>query len=164
MLATQVWSYSAMNMKTHEYIVLIINCGEVTDEKNEAVMGKWEMDWGKRRRECQTLLLAWALSEFLASSRKSRLVWIQLVGNIYEIEPETISCQHLSRCVFHSYHGGFRMGVHGHQGEQRGEQMKGQPWRAGSSPRFATSPPSKEQSCLFHVRILCKVTFKKKVS
>lgn len=40
MLATQVWSYSAMNMKTHKYIVLIINCGEVTDEKNEAVMGK----------------------------------------------------------------------------------------------------------------------------
>lgn len=46
------------------------------------------MDWGKRRRECQTLLLAWALSGFLACGMKSRLGWIQLVGNIYEIEPE----------------------------------------------------------------------------
>lgn len=49
------------------------------------------------------------------------------------------------------------MAVHGDQGEQRGEQMKGQPWRAGLSPRLAASPPSKEQShrYLFYMLGFC---------
>lgn len=125
--------------------------------------------------QCQSLHLAWAVREWLPCALKNRLGWIQQVGNIYKIKPEyrnhilLIRFETLSQSISkdascRSCQGGFQVGVYTDQGEQRGGTNERETLEVGPSPTLASSPTSKVGSPLYpwHVRVLCKVTFKKK--
>lgn len=140
-------------------------------------MGRWELAWGRRlRREskCPSLHLAWARRGRLAHGMKNRLRegGTQLVGTIYHIKPENVGPCPVSPVSnmeplaskdssSRNHHGGFQVRVYADQGEQRADGIKGRLGHALPLPpaSFRGGVPSLS---VVHVRISCKVTFKKR--